>query len=86
MAALTNHQQQAVRTIRVAAEREVAFTSPDHVVPWGTRRDNSRNWRFNQKLNKLFGNVTGPLWLLDLGCSGAASSRIAWTTAGWRWD
>ena len=62
--------QQQFKGIRLRAEREVAFKSPDHLVPWGTRRDNSRNPRFNQKLNKLFLGVKGPLWLLDLGCSG----------------
>ncbi len=62
--------QPHLKGIRVQAEREVAFRSPDHLVPWGTRRDNSRNWRFNQKLDKLFEKAKGPLWLLDMGCSG----------------
>jgi hypothetical protein len=57
-------------SFRVDAERAVAVSSPDHLIPWGTRRDNSRNPRFVQKLNKLFGASKGPLWLLDLGCSG----------------
>lgn len=63
-------QHLRLKAIRVEAKREVAFTSPDHQVPWGTRRDNSRNPRFNQKLNKLYQGNQGPLWLLDLGCSG----------------
>jgi SAM-dependent methyltransferase len=47
----------------------VAIDSPDHLHPWGTRRDNSRNRRFNQKLYRLF-NGLPTLRVLDLGCSG----------------
>lgn len=59
-----------LKSVRVQAEREVAFSSPDHHVPWGTRRDNSRNFRFNQKLNKLYEGKKGELRVLDMGCSG----------------
>ena len=52
------------------AERPVAYFSPDHLTPWGTRRDNSRNWRFNQKLYQLFAYRKETLRILDLGCSG----------------
>jgi SAM-dependent methyltransferase len=48
----------------------VAFESPDHLVPWGTAKDNSKNYRFNQKINKLFKNFPMPFSILDLGCSG----------------
>lgn len=61
---------QMVNAFRVVADRAVAVDSPDHQLPWGTRRDNSRNPRFNQKLNKLFAAARGPLWVLDLGCAG----------------
>ncbi len=56
--------------VQIEAERPVAIGSPDHEMPWGTRMDNSRNRRFNQKLYKLFGLQRAPLWVLDLGCSG----------------
>src|ERR1051325_2350118 len=59
-----------LRKLRVRAEREVAYESPDHLIPWGTRRDNSRHRRFNQKLYQLFGEERPPIWVLDLGCSG----------------
>lgn len=59
-----------LRRIGVHTTREVAYESPDHLVPWGTRRDNSRQPRFNQKLYRLFGEERPPLWVLDLGCSG----------------
>jgi 2-polyprenyl-3-methyl-5-hydroxy-6-metoxy-1,4-benzoquinol methylase len=58
------------QNVRVDREREVAFESPDHLEPWGTRRDNSRNHRFNEKLYKLFSSNHGPLAVLDMGCSG----------------
>jgi len=59
-----------LRRVIVRAEKEVAYDSPDHLNPWGTRRDNSRNWRFNQKLTQLFDRQKGPIWVLDMGCSG----------------
>jgi SAM-dependent methyltransferase len=51
------------------SEREVAYESPDHLHPWGTKQDNSINRRFNAKLYKLFPQGTS-LRILDLGCSG----------------
>jgi SAM-dependent methyltransferase len=40
------------------------------LIPWGTRKNNSRNRRFNQKLYHLFGEQRGPMWVMDLGCAG----------------
>ncbi len=54
--------------LRLVAERAVAVSSADHQVPWGTRLDNSRNLRFNAKLNTLFNHES--LLILDLGCAG----------------
>jgi Methyltransferase domain len=54
----------------VVAEREIAYDSPDHLMPWGTRADNSRNPRFNQKLYYLFPKRENLMTVLDLGCSG----------------
>lgn len=56
--------------IGVDCEKEVAFDSPDHLIPWGTRRDRNVNARFNWKLRKLFKERA--FSLLDLGCSGGA--------------
>lgn len=56
--------------IILKAEREIAYESPDHLYPWGTKRDNSRNRRFNKKLYALFPGFKDPLKVLDLGCSG----------------
>lgn len=58
-----------LRRLRVRAAREIAYESPDHLIPFGTRRDNSTHRRFNKKLFELFG-IDKSLWVLDLGCSG----------------
>jgi len=55
--------------IVLKAEREVAFESPDHLMPWGTKRDNSSNRQFNYKLYNLYPK-SEELRILDLGCSG----------------
>jgi SAM-dependent methyltransferase len=65
-------QQNPLQLLRlsVRATREVAYQSPDHLIPFGTKRDNSRHRRFNKKLYELFGIDHPALWVLDLGCSG----------------
>src|SRR4051812_27451294 len=60
--------------VSLTATRPVAIHSPDYIEPWGTRRDNSRNRRFNHKLYKLFLNRRS-LRILDLGCSGGGFVR-----------
>jgi 2-polyprenyl-3-methyl-5-hydroxy-6-metoxy-1,4-benzoquinol methylase len=62
-------------SIHVDAQRRVAFNSPDHIHPHGTRRDNSRNPRFNVKLYWLFQQTKTNLTILDLGCSGGGFVR-----------
>ena len=49
----------------------VAFDSPDHINPWGTKKDLSRQLRFENKLYqymeyKKFNKI------MDLGCAGGA--------------
>ncbi len=56
--------------VLLKAEREVAYSSPDHLLPWGTKRDNSQNRRFNDKLYKLYPRFHEQLKILDMGCSG----------------
>lgn len=62
---------------RVSVETSfpVAYDSPDHLSPWGTIRDSSRNPRFNEKLYRLFSDLNRPLRVLDLGCSGGGFIR-----------
>lgn len=54
--------------IELKTKHPIAIDSPDYQNPWGTRRDNSRNSRFNKKLYGLFPDKI--LRILDLGCSG----------------
>lgn len=61
--------------IVVKAKKEIAYNSPDHLMPWGTRRDNSRNHRFNEKLYHLYPQKNNFLKILDLGCSGGGFVR-----------
>jgi 2-polyprenyl-3-methyl-5-hydroxy-6-metoxy-1,4-benzoquinol methylase len=56
------------------AERLVATASPDHIVPGGTKHDNSRNPRCNAKLYDLLGGRQD-LRILDLGCAGGGFVR-----------
>lgn len=52
----------------VLTDNPVATSSPDHTHPCGTKNDNSRNRRFNEKLYGLFSDRK--IAVLDLGCSG----------------
>jgi hypothetical protein len=60
--------------ITLKAERELAFDSPDHLVPWGTRHDSFINPRFNRKLWQLY-PPTQVVKVLDLGCAGGEFVR-----------
>jgi len=60
--------------ITVTAEREIAYESADHLVPWGTGRGNFTNQRFNDKLYKLW-PVGTFLKVLDMGCAGGGFVR-----------
>lgn len=64
-----------IEAVRVETAHPVAVDSPDHLNPWGTARDNSRNPRFNAKLYRLFAHLERPLRVLDLGCSGGGFIR-----------
>ncbi len=61
--------------IVLKAEREVAYTSADNIMPWGTRRDNSKNRRFNEKLYLLYNIQNNWIKILDMGCSGGGFVR-----------
>jgi len=54
--------------ISVLTDKPVAVDSFDHLHPWGTKQDNSKNLGFN---NKLFDWLPiENLRVLDIGCSG----------------
>ena len=56
--------------ITIETKHPVAFESPDHVVPLGTKHDNSTNARFVALLDSLYPEKE--LSILDMGCSGGA--------------
>lgn len=51
------------------AERDCAYDSPDHLMPWGTRKNRSTSASFNEKLWLLYPD-TQIVRVLDLGCAG----------------
>lgn len=55
-------------------EKAVAYDSPDHIMPHGTKWNNSTNRNFNDKLRWLYLNerneTSTPINILDLGCAG----------------
>ena len=55
--------------------KPVAFDSPDHLIPWGTANDNSRNYRFNEKVYQVFASFPRPWKILDMGCAGGGFVR-----------
>lgn len=56
------------RKVKIITDKPVAYDSPDHISPWGTKNDNSTNLKFNYKLAQLIS--LQDLSVLDLGCSG----------------
>jgi len=68
------HQDNFVFTessqIVVETNKPLAFDSPDHLIPWGTANDNSKNYRFNEKIYQIYYNYPKPLKTLDIGCAG----------------
>ena len=54
--------------VKLHTEKPVAIDSLDHIHPWGTKQDNSKNLLFNKKLISLISLEN--IKLLDIGCSG----------------
>jgi len=55
-------------SLHCEAKRLVAYESLDHIYPWGTKQDNSKNLSFNNALYELI--PIKELSVLDIGCSG----------------
>lgn len=53
--------------IEVKTQHPIALESRDHLLPFGTKQDNSVNLKFNEKLSKI---MPSPISVLDLGCAG----------------
>jgi 2-polyprenyl-3-methyl-5-hydroxy-6-metoxy-1,4-benzoquinol methylase len=58
--------------LKVITEHRVAFDSPDHMAPCGTKENNSTNRSFVLLMNKILRREfpNSQLKFLDLGCSG----------------
>jgi predicted TPR repeat methyltransferase len=56
-------------TFRVETEFPIAFDSPDHLYPWGTKRDNNTNEGFIRDIISRFLS-DNKVRVIDLGCSG----------------
>ena len=54
---------------RVETEFPIAFDSPDHLMPWGTKRDNHSSTSFIQESIAHF-KMDRSVKFMDLGCSG----------------
>lgn len=66
-------QQRDGQMIRLECEQEVAYDSPDHIMPRETAWTDSRNVLFNRRLYQIYGNARPSI--LDLGCSGGGFVR-----------
>jgi SAM-dependent methyltransferase len=75
-------------TIALETLHPIAFESPDHLIPWGTSRDNSTNKKFVAEMAGKIGmvNKNTILGVLDLGCSGgqlvADFRELGWAAVG----
>ena len=63
-----NLQVRKLTKINVECKAKIAYTSWDCKMPLGTRRDNSSNHIFNEKLYRIYGDKQ--ISLLDIGCAG----------------
>ena len=54
--------------MKVITDHPVAISSPDHLFPWGTARDNTTDHGFIEEIENFFNNKK--IKTLDIGCSG----------------
>jgi len=78
----------AVTHLEVLTEHPVAYTSPDHLIPHGTKYNNSTNKKFVLLMNEFFrSRFPGErLRFMDLGCSGGQLVKdfkdLSWVSVG----
>lgn len=54
--------------ITIITDYPIAFDSPDHLIPLGTKRDNHKNMKFVTSCEKILKDKKGNI--LDIGCAG----------------
>lgn len=66
------HPMSAIKRVRVnvRTKHPIAFASPDHTMPWGTKHDNTSHKGFVLAMHRFFGPRHNSLSMLDLGCAG----------------
>ncbi len=75
-------------TLKVNTDHPVAFSSPDHLVPHGTKYNNNTNRKFVLLMHEYFRRAfpQSRLGFMDLGCSGgqlvADFAALRWTAVG----
>lgn len=75
-------------SVQLVTRYPIAYTSPDHLVPWGTKLDNSSHKKFILLMEDIIGmgTDTHKNSFLDLGCAGGQLvkdfSDIGWTAVG----
>src|SRR6266571_5500054 len=74
--------------VAVQTQHPVAFESPDHQAPWGTKYDNSTNRKFVLHMARMIcgPGLKGDHAALDLGCSGGQLVKdfrdLGWLAVG----
>jgi SAM-dependent methyltransferase len=61
-----------MENLKLKTDFPIAYESPDHLMPWGTMRDNSTNPSFIQEVQDFFKSHydLDKIKFMDLGCSG----------------
>lgn len=64
---ILNERKKTIKP-KLITDYPVAFDSPDHIEPRGTKNDNTKYYHFNHKLYQYLNRAD--IKLLDIGCSG----------------
>jgi len=57
-----------MKKLKIITEFPVAYNSPDHIVPVGTKNDNSTDSEYIMEVENFFKNEK--INIMDIGCAG----------------